>query len=109
MTEDNDNDKPKLEEIGYTIDKDKLIAAIYEHFNVTLDKDSGLVIFKSKYNLSPEEKIDRMANLLFKEVKDNIDHLEVCTKYASNSDDLTVEEFEGFKNIVIRMLRYWKA
>jgi len=107
-TEEEDDNKPKLQTINYRISDDKVLTAIYEHFNISIDKDSGLVIFKPKYNLTPDKKIDRMAEVLFMAIKDNIGKLEIYSS-ADNSDMLGIDEFDIYKQIVIKMLRYWKA
>jgi len=107
-TEEEDDNKLKLQPISYRIADDKVLSAIYEHFNISIDKDSGLVIFKAKDRLTPDQKIDHMAELLFQEVKDNINQL-VNMSTADNSDMLGIDEFDIYKQIVIKMLRYWKA
>jgi hypothetical protein len=45
---------------------------------------------------------DKLANLLFQEIKENIEFLKVVTT-ADNTDDLGTDEFQWFKDMVDKL------
>jgi len=50
-----------------------------------------------------KEQRDRLAELLFQEIKKNIIHIDVAVT-ANNSDMLGIDEFEVFQEIIDKIL-----
>jgi len=47
---------------------------------------------------------DKLANLLFRQIKENIDFLDVVTT-ADKTDDLGIDEFQWFKDMVDKLTK----
>jgi hypothetical protein len=86
----------------------EILSEVKQHFDIRLD--NGQVVFRPKEQdrLTPDQKIDRMAEVLFQDIKEHINQLQIYSS-ADNSDMLGIDETMLYKDMILRLLRYWKA
>ena len=85
----------------------KVLNALELHYDVFEEEESGQIIFKSIQQYTNDEKIELMANCLFRELKDRRPSISSIT-LANNTDQLGIDEFDELKEIVKAMVKYYR-